>query len=1213
MEVSNKRKIRAVTDLRPPSGENSRSLAPSYDAFYYAHNCGRPYERDDEWLGFFGSIAERIVRDIGPGTVLDAGCAMGFLVEGLRNRGVTATGIDISEYAIQKVHADVRPYCWLGSVTDELPQRYDLIVCIEVLEHLPAVEANQAIENFCKHTDDILFSSTPFDYKEATHFNVRPPDYWGQRFAQHGFIRDLDFDGSFITPWTMRFKKTNEPAWRIVQAYERHLWQLEKEIQARRLLTVEQQTQLAASERTIHTALAEKAAEKEQALQTSAAELVKNQEIIESLTTALSQEQDRTQQLIAQEAERAEVAGQVSAQLAEHYQRIDSLIAPVVVGQSSLDLALTHLLETQNTIDELVRQLGTKEEIVSALRSEIALQAQTLERLRGNLVDKDANEQKLEAQIAEGNRAIEVLLAAQQESERAIQAVSASLVEREHSIRALASQQKAAELTINALSQRQAQSQQIAERLYAALADKDALLANRDARLLDIDSSMAWYLYNRVKYPYLIAFYRLYERIKYPYLLSLYRRLGLARQSEKQQAEICQIEDYTALPPHGTFLVLGLAASPEVSPHTPGVDVIICIHDALEDVKRCLESVVYHTRMPYLLILVDDGSAEETRSYVASFAESQGAVLIRNEQAKGYTLAANQGLRRSQAQYALLLNSDTVVTALWLDRMVACGESEPHIGLVGPLSNVASWQSIPEILRNGDWAENRLPEDVSVADMGKLLGQQSARLYPRIPFLNGFCLLIKRSVIEEIGYFDEAIFGKGYGEENDYCLRALKAGWQLSVADDAYVYHAHSRSYSHTRRKELSRLADIALQKKHEPQMIFAGVAQCRLDRILQGIRARSRVMFERAELIEEGMRSCEGKRVAFILPIASACGGGNVVLDEAEAIRKMGVDARVINLRHHQAEFERSYPDNKIPVLYAESEAGVRDLISDYDAVVATYCKSVYWLTTVAQDARERVRAYYVQDFEPHFFTPEMSDFRMAWNSYTEHPDLVRFTKTEWNREMVKQNTGVDCLVVGPSVNIDLYRPRKRLEADWPMRPLRVAAMVRPSTPRRNASLTMEVLREYYRRHGETVEIILFGCESSDPEFLKLPRDFVWHNAGMLTRPQLASLLNEIDIFGDFSEYQAMGLTAMEAMACGAAVIVPQKGGAYSFATHEKNALIIDTSFLGGCLDSLERITVDEKLRFRLQQQALIDACDYYPEKAARNILKALFPSTQK
>ena len=224
---------------------DDRTDSELYDAFYFAHYCGRPYQRDKEWLDFFGSIADRIVSDIQPKSVLDAGCAMGFLVEALRERGVEAYGIDVSEFAIGQVHEDVKEYCWVGSVTEPLPQSYDLIVCIEVLEHLQPEDAQQALVNLCQQTDDILFSSTPFDYKEVTHFNVKTPEHWAEMLAREGFFRDVDFDASFITPWAVRARRRSEPLARMIREYERKYWLLWKENTDLRSLTTEMRGELA--------------------------------------------------------------------------------------------------------------------------------------------------------------------------------------------------------------------------------------------------------------------------------------------------------------------------------------------------------------------------------------------------------------------------------------------------------------------------------------------------------------------------------------------------------------------------------------------------------------------------------------------------------------------------------------------------------------------------------------------------------------------------------------------------------------------------------------------------------------------------------------------------------------------------------------------------------------------------------------------------------
>src|SRR5262249_10582784 len=156
------------------------------------------------WLRFFGYMAERIVSDIRPASVLDAGCAMGILVEALRDRGVEAYGIDISEYALANVREDIKAHCRLASVTEPFPDRYALITCIETLEHLPPLDSEQAVANICAHTDDVLFSSTPNNFKEVTHNNVRGVEYWAELFGRHGLYRDVDYDPStYIAPWAV--------------------------------------------------------------------------------------------------------------------------------------------------------------------------------------------------------------------------------------------------------------------------------------------------------------------------------------------------------------------------------------------------------------------------------------------------------------------------------------------------------------------------------------------------------------------------------------------------------------------------------------------------------------------------------------------------------------------------------------------------------------------------------------------------------------------------------------------------------------------------------------------------------------------------------------------------------------------------------------------------------------------------------------------------
>jgi SAM-dependent methyltransferase len=218
-----------------------------FNAYYFATGCGStPYATTGPMRAFFDTVATRIQADIRPGTVLDAGCAMGVLVHALRDLGVAAFGVDVSAYAIGQAQDAVQPFLQMASLTEPLAQRYDLITCIEVLEHMEKAAAEQAIAQLCAATHDILFSSTPFDYAEATHFNVQLPEYWVEQFARHGFYRDLDFDASFITDWAVRFRRRDLPPHRLAKEYERRFWQLQKENQDLRRAAVEMRRDLAA-------------------------------------------------------------------------------------------------------------------------------------------------------------------------------------------------------------------------------------------------------------------------------------------------------------------------------------------------------------------------------------------------------------------------------------------------------------------------------------------------------------------------------------------------------------------------------------------------------------------------------------------------------------------------------------------------------------------------------------------------------------------------------------------------------------------------------------------------------------------------------------------------------------------------------------------------------------------------------------------------------
>lgn len=185
------------------------TVDPVYNERYYSTSFGVSYERSQHWRRFFSNVARGIVGEYNPATVLDAGCAWGFLVEGLRGMGIQAFGVDISEYGIAQAHLSIAKFVRVGDITELPDRRFDVIACIEVLEHLTPEDGERAIERMTANTDVVLFSSTPHDFDDPTHINVQPFTHWWDLFGRHGFAPNITKTAAFVNQnarWFQRWQ-----------------------------------------------------------------------------------------------------------------------------------------------------------------------------------------------------------------------------------------------------------------------------------------------------------------------------------------------------------------------------------------------------------------------------------------------------------------------------------------------------------------------------------------------------------------------------------------------------------------------------------------------------------------------------------------------------------------------------------------------------------------------------------------------------------------------------------------------------------------------------------------------------------------------------------------------------------------------------------------------------------------------------------------------
>lgn len=212
-------------------------MEQGYDEAYYSqYDIGSQfvsYLESPELRKFHAFVASELNAALHPRTVLDAGCAMGILVSEFRKLGVAAYGIDYSQYAV--THADplARDYCVQGSLAEafpeKLPTHFDLVTCMEVLEHMSPEEGHAAVANMCKVTDTIVFCSTPDDFADPTHINVQQRDYWATLFAENGFFDDLNFRPLFVTSYAVCYRKRK--SWLPqISDYERYISQTDEKL-----------------------------------------------------------------------------------------------------------------------------------------------------------------------------------------------------------------------------------------------------------------------------------------------------------------------------------------------------------------------------------------------------------------------------------------------------------------------------------------------------------------------------------------------------------------------------------------------------------------------------------------------------------------------------------------------------------------------------------------------------------------------------------------------------------------------------------------------------------------------------------------------------------------------------------------------------------------------------------------------------------------------
>ncbi len=252
----------------------------------------------------------------------------------------------------------------------------------------------------------------------------------------------------------------------------------------------------------------------------------------------------------------------------------------------------------------------------------------------------------------------------------------------------------------------------------------------------------------------------------------------------------------------------------EVDTETQTVDVIVPVHNQRDMVEPCLASLIEaRNETAVELVVIDDASTDDAlKAALARLARDGHITLLTNEHNLGFTQTVNRGMRLHPGRDVVLLNSDTLVFGAWVDRLRRAAHSGPRVGTANPMTNGSHISAYP--FRHAD---GQVSFEISDAQLDALAAGVRPVQRVAVHYTVGFCLYIRRALLNAVGLFDAEHFPVGYGEEADFCYRARRLGWRHVVTGDVFVRHWEGQSFG--ARKERLMAEMIAIFSRLHPDI----------------------------------------------------------------------------------------------------------------------------------------------------------------------------------------------------------------------------------------------------------------------------------------------------------------------------------------------------------------------------------------------------------
>jgi O-antigen biosynthesis protein len=649
---------------------------------------------------------------------------------------------------------------------------------------------------------------------------------------------------------------------------------------------------------------------------------------------------------------------------------------------------------------------------------------------------------------------------------------------------------------------------------------------------------------------------------------------------------------------------------------TQRTTIVLPVYSGVRYVRLCLEELYRHTDInDFNLLVIDDYSDGYTQAFLEEYlADRENATVHRNPSNIGFLRSCNQAWTLDAAPFVVLLNSDVLVAPSWLPKLLRCVAADSSVAAVNPLTNNASEINLP------------LPAGTNHLGVDCALGRRAPECRDVVTGV-GFCLLLRRSAVGA-QLFDEC-YGMGYCEESDLCMRLTTSGWRTVVATNVYVHHRGSATFTNsveryqTNRRLFDERWSADYARQYRQFRRAAPLARLRAQfshprrlwplrhfrecyrSVLRAINARDadgavRVLRRfllhprdmlypqvSADLVQR-LRRRESISVTYVFRGLGMTGGALSIIEIVNELTLLGIDARIATVSTYPGYRDWTWLLTE-PMVF-KSFSHMAAALPATDIVVATEWRSARTVHDIARNGRAKVAAYFLQDYEA-WFIPErqqrqrqrvIDDYALISN---------RIVTSGWLAQKLLEH-GYSSTEILLGLDLDQFYPRERQQ-----HALTVLSMARPETPWRGFATAVQALAEV-KRHLPNLRIVFFGSDRLDPA--DIPFDF--ENAGRVTNQnRLAQIYSDADVFLDASTFQGFGRCALEAMACGTAVVATDTGGVTEYARSEENCLTIPPNAPVETAAAVLRLLADGVLRRNLADAGAATARRFCHRREAR------------